>query len=418
MKSDGKVYEKKSFTKEEWNDQVMRSTLPMLSSDMYSSSLGVSPAPASKDSLSPQNSAEPSIPKLLLNYFVCMAYEEASIRMARELGYIKSNKDAQEFNSLYKICERAHITELIKKGKVSQAMEEINTNFGIEVLECDSDSGSRMNGRSLCESNTRHSSSAASGKEDLHFKLLLLNLIEMIRSHDEDMSTAGNTGDTEESDEFVLRLISYAQEKLALKASSNRAYMAELELVMTLLLFPMYSQTKIKKPKSLKKLYSLSLRTKIADLVNRKLLSHVHADVANICCQDSKFPDLIGSGNCITDRQSSAFSEMLLVRPKEDIGLNLKTDKLADMKDAPESLLRPSNSPVSEDWAKTSDMIKAQQSNTQTEPMSDPKNSSAEFDLSEYQYEAKLVQVMKLWAWCENQLHNNDIGVPRVGSDI
>ena len=116
MKSDGKVYEKKSFTKEEWNDQVMRSTLPMLSSDMYSSSLGVSPAPASKDSLSPQNSAEPSIPKLLLKYFVCMANEEASIRMARELGYIKSNKDAQEFNSLYKICERAHITELIKKG--------------------------------------------------------------------------------------------------------------------------------------------------------------------------------------------------------------------------------------------------------------------------------------------------------------
>lgn len=35
-------------------------------------------------------------------------------------------------------------------------------------------------------------------------------------------------------------------------------------------------------------------------------------------------------------------------------------------------------------------------------------------NLSEFQFEPKLVQIMRLWAWTENQLHVNDIGIPRV----
>lgn len=425
--SGGKIYEKKSFTREEWNEQIAGSTVPMLG-DLYSNGRGSGFAsngiPNGAENISAKTSVEPSIPKLLLNYFVCMAYEESSIRMARELGYVKSNKDVKEFNDLYKIKERAHISELIKKGKVSDAMEEINSIFGIEVLEC-GDMGALSNGDSISDAAVRSSRATSNSREDLHFKLLLLNLIEMIRTHDQECSKLGRRDD---SDEFILKLIEYSQEKLALKAASNKSYMTDLELVMTLLLFPMSENANLRLPKSLKNLYSLSLRSNIANLVNRKLLRHIHPQVASESMKNGKYPDLIGSNNDITGKQFSHYSEMLMVRPKEDIAQNLTTESLAELRDNPEGILRSSVTSVSEDWSRTADMIKEQQEQTVKEKKQGGKNSdqasdmgnpsSDDFDVSEYQYEAKLVQVMKLWAWCENQLHNNDIGVPRVEGSI
>lgn len=425
--SGGKIYEKKSFTREEWNDQIAGSTMPMLG-DLYNNGRGtgfVSNATSNgTDNISARTSVEPSIPKLLLNYFVCMAYEESSIRMARELGYVKSNKDVKEFNDLYKIRERAHISELIKKGKVSDAMEEINTIFGIEVLEC-GDMGASSNGDRISDASVRNYRASSNSKEDLHFKLLLLNLIEMIRTHDQECSKLGRRDD---SDEFILKLIEYSQEKLALKAASNKSYMTDLELVMTLLLFPMTENANVRLPKSLKNLYSLSLRSNIANLVNRKLLRNIHPQVANESMKNGKYPDLIGSNDGITGKQFSHYNEMLMVRPKEDIAQNLTTESLAELRDNPEGILRSSVTSVSEDWSRTAEMIKEQQQQRVKEKQQGGKNSDQvsdmgnpspdDFDVSEYQYEAKLVQVMKLWAWCENQLHNNDIGVPRVEGSI
>ena len=137
------TYEKKSFTREQWMKVVQ----------------DANPYDRSNSELS---NNEPVIPMLLLNYFVVMAYEESSIRMAKELGFLNSNKDIEEFNSVYMIKKRAYIKELIKKGEILLAMEKITEVFGIEVLE------------SLNDHIT---------DEDLNFKLLLLNLIEMIRSH-------------------------------------------------------------------------------------------------------------------------------------------------------------------------------------------------------------------------------------------
>ena len=108
---------------------------------------------------------------------------------------------------------------------------------------------------------------------DLHFKLLLLNLIEMIRSHHQQENI------TKDSNDFILNLIQYSQNKLAIKASSSVKKMQELELAMTLLLFPLSDSAdsgSIKLPKSLQNLYSISLRSKIADLVNEKLLKFIH----------------------------------------------------------------------------------------------------------------------------------------------
>lgn len=395
-----KFYGKKSFSREEWAEQVAASTAPML---------GEVSANGTENG---RKSAEPSIPKMLLNYFVCMAYEESSVRMARELGYVKSNRDVQEFNDLYKIRERAHISELLKKGKVSDAMDEINSIFGIEVLECGAAGSWNDEGRAA-DGSSNGGTTRSNGKEDLHFKLLLLNLIEMIRAHDQRSSGAGPADDS--NDDFVLKLIEYSQEKLALKAASNKSYMAELELVMTLLLFPKDGSSKVKLPKSLKNLYSLSLRTNIADLVNRKLLRCLHPQVSNHASHNAKFPDLIGFSNGIIGKQFSHYNEMLVVRPKEDITQNLTTDRVADLQDSADSYLRSADTSASDDWSRTTDLIKEQQATNSTNA---DQSLNDDFNLSEYQYEAKLVQIMKLWAWCENQLHNNDIGAPRVESGV
>lgn len=404
-----KVYEKKSYSREEWNDAVAACTAPLLG-DISGSVRGVGVNSGGADG---STSAEPSIPKLLLNYFVCMGFEESSVRMAREMRYVKSNKDAQEFNDLYKIRQRAHISELIKTGKVSEAMEEINSTFGIEVLECGA-AGPWNNGNGGISSGGRGVNGAnANGKDDLHFKLLLLDLIEKIRKHDSE-SSGSRGGD----DSFVLELISYSQEKLALKAASNKTYMAELELVMTLLLFPKGADSKVKLPKSLKNLYSLSLRSNIAELVNRKLLRCLHSRVATHASQVGKFPDLIGFSSGIAGKHLSHYSEVLMVRPKEDVGEHLTTDYMKQPQETSEGLLRSTATSASDDWSWTTDMIKEQQrEGAQLEGAAQPVNKATsfdDFDLSE----AKLVQVMKLWAWCENQLHNNDIGVPRVHSSM
>ncbi|AGO12719.1 AaceriADR248Cp [[Ashbya] aceris (nom. inval.)] len=368
-------YERKSFSKQEWNEVVLEAAVP------YD---GV------KDNMKNDSVQEPSIPWLLINYFVVMAYEESSVRMARDLGILKTNKDAIEFNKIYKIRERARIRELIKKGDILRAMEEINEKFGVETLE-------------NIETGLGNSGNKALQDEDLHFKLLLLSLIEMIRQHHQEPPTS-----EEESNRFILNLIEYSQEKLAVKASSNKEYMKELELVMTLLLFPMEAVcddngNRIKIPKNLRNLYSLSLRSRIANLVNRKLLQRIYPQIA-MASSNGKYPDLLG-GN-IADKNFDHFNSHLKSRAKEDISSNFTRETLASMKDTPEGPLGRNEWNTS-NWANTSRILQ------------DHVNKSGESDSHQkfhVEYEVKLVQVMKLWAWCENQLHNADIGVPRVES--
>ena len=216
---------------------------------------------------------EPTLPRLLLNYFVCMAYEDSSIRMAKELGFIGNNKDVALFNDLYKIKERFLIKRLIKLGQINKAMEEINSIFGLEVLE-ETFNATESNASRTEKQQQQQQQFDIDG--DLHFKLLLLNLIEMIRSHHQQKDAS------KDSNDFILNLIQYSQEKLAIKASSSIKKMQELELAMTLLLFPFSDSTdgnNIKLPKSLQNLYSISLRSKIADLVNEKLLKFIHPKI-------------------------------------------------------------------------------------------------------------------------------------------
>lgn len=340
------TYDRKSFTREQWRKNVQD-------------------ANPHDRSGSDQATNEPAIPMLLLNYFVVMAYEDSSIRMAKELGYIKTNKDVNEFNSIYMIKKRAYIKELIKKGQILIAMEKITELFGIEVLE------------NLNDHVT---------DEDLHFKLLLLNLIEMIRTHND-------KGPVDDQEQFILDLIAYAQDKLALKASSKKEYMKEVELVMTLLLFPLSdSNGSSHLPKGLKQLYSLNLRTKVADLVNRKLLQSILPRI-NGELEKSGLPDLLGSS--FQTNEIPTITNVVKSIPREAITTENLKGELAYVE---EKHGRPMTT--------NSDMSQIQ--GEIFEEMGE--------DLNKYYIpnDVKLVQIMKLWVWCENQLHSADIGVPRV----
>ncbi len=353
-------YERKSYTREQWL-KVVQDCNPYDRSN------------------NEQSTNEPRIPMLLLNYFVVMAYEESSIRMAKELGYVTSNKDIEEFNSIYMIKKRAYIKELIKKGEILLAMEKITEMFGIEVLE-------NLNDHIM--------------DEDLNFKLLLLNLIEMIRSH--------NRNDKGESQEqFVLDLISYAQDKLALKASSKKEYMKEVELVMTLLLFPLHdgegetngnyaTDPSCKLPKKLKQLYSLNLRTKVADLVNRKLLQSILPRI-NSQLEKSGLPDILGSS--FQSNQVPTLTNVIRSIPRENITTEKLSGELAYV----------------EEKQGSSTSNNAEMCGIQGEIFEE---LGEDLDSYHIPNDVRLVQIMKLWVWCENKLHAADIGVPRVESDV
>lgn len=410
---------------------------------------------------------EPSIPKLLLNYFVTMAFEESSLRMAKELGYIQTNKDSIEFNSYYKIKERAHIIHLIKTGSISQAMDSISTVFGVEVLEnsvdtdlsvfaADKRSQVVQNINSKNDKNSLSSSDESEvdtyGDDDIHFKLLLLNLIEMIRIQHIKIKSGEVT---ELDNKFILDLIAYSQEKLAMKAARNDKHMKELELTMTLLLFPMQSLVDKKEspklPESLRNLYSLSLRSHVADIVNRKLLKYiVNSNLMRDSPGKEKFRDvsiIIDPRGYFLQSESMVNTNILKIKTKDEFKDDLYNDDR--YKNNTKTFEKYKNEFQNEDgsnnsltgsnsyWAETTEMLRRQSNTTSSSDNdqssysendnNDSKNKKQtthnaskngllkeDGNLSEFQFEPKLVQIMRLWAWTENQLHVNDIGIPRV----
>lgn len=474
-----KSYEGRTFSQQEWKDVVRRYSKL---GEMYNKRMGgiertngVKVASSSgqgrgqgQGSMDPIR--EPSIPKLLLNYFVSMAFEESSLRMAKELGYIKTNKDSVEFNSFYKIRERAQIIHMIKTGAIDKAMETINAIFGVEVLENTVDSSlnvhnvDRSNPQLFNESSTNEKPSESANPgiynfnshsdDDLHFKLLLLNLIEMIRNHHIQITN----GQADESDsKFILDLIAYSQEKLTMKAANNKQHMKELELTMTLLLFPMNSlmgdASAPRLPDSLKNLYSLTLRSHVADLVNRTLLKHIvnsNLIVDNSVSEKFRHIDIIvDPRRNFIQAENAINTNILKIKNKEEFNEEVSSNEKYKDANNTKSFERFKNefrqdnsSLVNENgntgsyWTETTELLRRQEASEQshTESSSDSKKGSTDeeskqtvqsettkineenesADLSEFQYEPKLVQIMRLWAWTENQLHSNDVGVPRV----
>ena len=393
---------------------------------------------------------EGSVPMLLLNYFIVNAYEDASCRMAKELGYITNNKDLLQFNSLFKIPERSRILNLVKLGQISNAMDMINTNFGLEILEDESDQyypsalGNtydkdrkiQRNSNGLL-SNTQKGNNTEN-KDDLHFKLLLLNLIEMIRNNKKK-----NKGSEVDKD-FIISLISYSKEKLAPKALKNESHMKQLELIMTLLLMPQGLETEL--PYDLNKLYSLSLRRKVANLINQKLLKSIYPDITN----QTKFPNVLQSADTMTvlDHKSSNFESTIrtdvrlpeLQKIAQEVAINSTSVHSSSTSGSASStisgtasLANQSGTLSSISASTTNNNSLRINTNSERSGRASTKASTAgtnvtkqlsntdellsnqdTISIPDIHFESKLSQVIKLWAWCENELHQHNIGVPRV----
>ncbi|CAI4048403.1 hypothetical protein SKDZ_13G2610 [Saccharomyces kudriavzevii ZP591] len=428
------TYGKKCFTREEWKEQVAKYSVM---GELYANKTIHYPLKIQPNSIGGAEGEgfstiqttpiEPTLPRLLLNYFVSMAYEDSSVRMAKELGFIRNNKDIALFNDLYKIKERFHIKRLIKLGHINKAMDEINSIFGLEVLE--ETFNATRNDADRTEKQQQQQQQQFDIDGDLHFKLLLLNLIEMIRNHHQQKDVSGDSND------FILNLIEYSQKKLAVKASSNIKKMQELELAMTLLLFPLSDATidsdSIKLPKSLQNLYSISLRSKIANLVNEKLLKFIHPKIQfEISHNNSKFSDLLNSDKKIITQNFTVYNNDLVngsngtkinhISSDQPINEKMASNEAASagnpvwLKQRDGNVDTSSTATIFQNlenknyWNQTSELL------TSSDAKTKDSHQFNNYYSSEFPYEPRLTQIMKLWSWCENQLHHNQIGVPRV----
>ncbi|KAG0659854.1 hypothetical protein C6P44_003458 [Monosporozyma unispora] len=317
---------------------------------------------------------ERSLPILLLNYFIIYGYEEASIRMAKELNIIQNNLDITHFNQLFMIKERNQIKNLILSGKITQAITHIDELFGLTILQDHED-------------------------EDLYFKLTLLNLIEMIRnkSYGDDIS----------------KLIQYTRTHLAAKASQSRQYMSNLQSVISLLMLTAASTTPLdikSLPTNLQNLYSIKLRNKLAHSINMKFLQVINIKVSN----QTKFPNLILSGHdsilSPNNNNNNNSLKHILKHGKEQMEGedNFINDKSP-------SVVSESYNPTITDRNKYWQETKKYLNLNGNESIN---NTTNDDNLDNSPFEAKLVQLMKLWIYSENELHSKGYGIPRVEDNL
>ncbi|CCH43470.1 hypothetical protein BN7_3020 [Wickerhamomyces ciferrii] len=199
-----------------------------------------------------------SLNHLILNYLIFEGYENSTIKFAKEIGINLDNEvdeqgeegeeddepiKANIIMGLNSIKIRNEIKLNILNGEIQLGINKLNLNYP-----------------DLLEQNNF-----------LYFKLLLLNLIEMIRKNRDSETSIKDDEPTEfNQEEFVLKIIKFAQEKLTNKAIKNVKFMEELELTMTLLLYSTNDSNLL--PLRLNELFEFKLRRDIADLVNKSIL--------------------------------------------------------------------------------------------------------------------------------------------------
>lgn len=253
------------------------------------------------------------IDNLILNYFIQEGFQEAAISFAREIGvninsvspvytttFIELLNDADDdhfgtaVEDYFKnkllplatpsskliagystIIQRKEIKRLILQGQITEARRKISEYFP-----------------SILDSNNL-----------LHFKLLKLNLIEMIRNH--------KLYEDENERDFLNKILTFVRENLISKVSNSFKLLKELEITMSLLCFNFDPDIKLDDqndlPLELRGLFDLSLRNQCYLLVNKAILqlkdSKVYKGPDYIEFDLAKLPDddLIGFDDMETD---------------------------------------------------------------------------------------------------------------------
>ncbi|ORY81387.1 CTLH/CRA C-terminal to lish motif domain-domain-containing protein [Protomyces lactucae-debilis] len=170
---------------------------------------------------------------LVLNFLIIEGYESAAVKFAAEAGL-------QPKISTEHIHERVEIRTCIHRGEITQAIQLINE-LNPELLDTD---------------------------PALHFMLLRLHLIELIKQHLASPSPWSLTA-----------LLEFAGTHLAPRAAADPAALTDLEQTMALLCFapaatpPLgAAQTAIPLDASLTSLLEPSMRARVAESVNEGLL--------------------------------------------------------------------------------------------------------------------------------------------------
>lgn len=168
------------------------------------------------------------INNLIMDYLITEGYPSAARKFAIEAN-IHPHTDFESIN------ERVEIRDSIHKGDLQTAIEKINE-LNPQLLDTDA---------------------------SLHFSLLRLQLIELIRS----CNSSAATNPQKSNSTSVSTALEFATTHLAPRAPTNPAFLADLERTMALLIFPAENLSP-----QLAELVDPQLRKVVANRVNEAIL--------------------------------------------------------------------------------------------------------------------------------------------------
>ncbi|KIW01934.1 uncharacterized protein PV09_06773 [Verruconis gallopava] len=177
-----------------------------------------------------QKPSKTDINSVIMDYLIKEGYPDSARKFALEANIKQGARDEEAIRA------RVEVKNAIHSGQIQTAIERINE-LDPEILDLDA---------------------------PLHFALLRLQLIEIIRSCS--VNASGNPD--------ISPAITFAKEQLAPRASINREFLHDLEQTMSLLVF----QTDSLSPQ-LAALLKPDLRREVADRVNSAILKRQGYDV-------------------------------------------------------------------------------------------------------------------------------------------
>lgn len=342
------------------------------------------------------------IDNLILNYFIQEGYQDAAVSFAKEINVelekqklVQRDTDKNSFmKSLHKINfinedefaslvdgydedsndyegpifstnskiisgystinERREIKFLILKGYITEAIKKISEYFP-----------------TVLDSNNL-----------LHFKLLRLSLIEMIRNHKLNTMT-----DEDTEKKFLNEILTFVRENLINKVMASTKLLKDLETTMSLLCFNFDPETKNIEdqkdlPREVQGLFDLSLRTQCYRLVNQAIL-------------DLKFNEELDETyfkiGALDSSRSSNMEEFLINKD-----LDFENNEGIDMQN---ELVEPVSYDHGIDYSKN--LVKLA-TNQQSEILNEEQGDVSEYE--EAALESKLEKIVKLWAITEQRL--------------
>lgn len=414
---------------------------------------------------------KPQLNSLILNYLIVEGYESAAVNFSKEIGMdllrsghsdganIGSNNKGNNLgnsaksvvksshfsliNGLQSIKQRNEIKLLLIKGDITSVIDKLNEYYPL-----------------LLENN-----------DFLYFKILLLNLIEIIKKYQLDdskkpapkrkasdatkkkrrMSSVTSIDDKKKTrrkssvsasklsrdelkkeQEFFNLIISFVKDKLFIKAVKNKSFLHELELSMCLLLFDFTDFQKNNTqflPKELENLINnTNFKNEVFNLINNAILNYnssfLASSASNVNVGGSFVHDITRS-NSINPNASSLLSNDFKNNNEDSKYKNsyvfYDTDSEDEDYGASNKLKNDESGDASIKPADDSiDELLFDDSDSEENKVNDNNNVNDDSEELNDNYLAnnvnsKFKQLINLWIWSENILNDHELeGIPRV----